>query len=109
MSVKIYQFLSADIGSVTTTMYLEAVEESYQVTASWYNNTYLGMLDRRLLSITGMSSHRLALFKLRRLELLRGVSSWFGDYCLSDIVERVVSLVLEGEDWGGGVSLVGHE
>ena len=48
MSVKIYQFLSADIGSVTTTMYLEAVEESYQVTAFWYNNTYLGMLDRRL-------------------------------------------------------------
>ena len=58
------------------------------------------MLDRRLLSITGMSSHRLALFKLRRLELLRGVSSWFGDHCLPDIVERVVSLVLEGEDWG---------
>ena len=28
---------------------------------------------------------------------------------VSDIVERVVSLVLEGEDWGGGVSLVGHE
>ncbi|MEO0683465.1 MAG: hypothetical protein AAFY76_00055 [Cyanobacteria bacterium J06649_11] len=51
-----------------------------------------------------MSSHRLALFQLRRLELRRGVSSWFGDYWLPDIVERVVSLVLAEEDWGEELS-----
>ena len=103
-SVKISQFLSADVDSVTMTMYLEAVEESAVVTASWCNNTYLGRLDRHLLLVTGMSSHRLALFQLRRLELRRGVSSWFGDYWLPDTVERVVSLVLAEEDWGEELS-----
>lgn len=88
-------------------MYLEAMEASFLVTAHWSSNMYIGRIDLHLLKVTGMPNCSLALFALRRVEIEKLVSMWFGGYWVPDIVDRVVNLVLQGEDWDEELAWLG--